>query len=298
MINSKDAILHLQTHIYDYNGLLPNEKEKKCKIIYTLHGVIPYYYMPFEKKKELLEGKLNKKEIRPFLEFLNEREIFQATSVSKADSLIVLCEAHKRAVRLLYNYSRPIFIVENATEFMDEEIRKIINAKKRKQKKFEKEKIKISYYNKKISLGMVLEAFSRLRDRYRLGLRIFKGEREKLPEEVEVVGWKKKSNTKELEELIDLYLTTDIFLQPVKTPNLFSKIVLDAMALQIPVVSCPSEYTFSSRTVEEICNSIEFIIKNREKVKIKVENAYNKVATENTWKKYVESVMEIASSFY
>jgi len=310
--NDGKSLIYLQTHTYEYNGLI--DGLKMGPMIYTMHSIIPYFYMNTKKRKELFEGKLSDKEIKKIKAegYRNEREKAQMSAAEKSDAIITISKTYKKVLEL-FKIKKPIYVLENTSEFagLDSQfISKITEKSNLMRDKFKHDNIILHCGNLYPGKGAtrLFKAFKEIRKNYSamlvlLGISkrrtqqmISYGLDERLIKDVLFVSPISKKNN--IGDLVQYYLASDLIIQPVITKVLYSKSTLDGMAVGKPVISCKSDYTIgSSETEKTIFNSFVFFKGNPEEVELVTNKAKEKVMEENTWKAYIPKLERIIKTF-
>ncbi|MBM3228562.1 glycosyltransferase family 4 protein [Candidatus Pacearchaeota archaeon] len=313
-LQNLNGILHLQTHTWEYRGFLDKILAgKKQTLIYGLHAIIPYFYLKEKDKIPFLEGKLESSQLNSLITNLSEREKAQLSAMEKSDYLFTISKNHKRVLELL-NIKKTIHVFENVSDFYDlprEMIEKAEEDAIKLRESFRKEKV-ILYcgriYPKK-GANCLFESFKKIRKNYPPSQLILLGTKEKMKEEmmqyglnenildsVTFVPWIEKLDENSAKSMLKYFLASDVLIQPMITPELYSKSVIDAMTVGIPTISCKSPYTIgSSENAEAVFNSFIKIQENPEKVQEVVKRARQKVALENTWDSYISRLEKIVS---
>lgn len=306
------GVFHLQTHTWEHNGLLDMVDWENSTLIYGLHAVIPYYHMGEEEKKALLSGDLPQDKIKKFMEERpSEREKAQLRSIDKADHLLTISKNLKKILGAL-GIEKPSHVFENVSDVYDlpeEAIEEGYAHANDLRERFDEENILIysgRLYPKKGSSGL-LNSFRMIRESEPSSRLILLGSGENDMESLEKYGlheedkdkltlvpWINKSTREGVREYLGHILSSDVLIQPMITPELYSKSVIDAMSLGIPTITCESPYSIgSSENAEEIYDSFREFKESPGKVKEIVESARQKVERENTWDSYVSRLENI-----
>ncbi len=312
-LNDLKGVLHLQTHTWEYNGLLENIiNNGNLKTIYGLHAMIPYYYyMDAKDKISLLKGEFSQDYLNKAIEALSEREKAQLSAIERADYLFTISKNHKKVLEL-FGVEKPIHIFENVSDFYDLS-KEVINEAREESKRFrgftEKENILLycgKIYPRKGSKRL-FESFKKIREEYPSSDLILLGTGEEKKEEmirlgldeglvdsVTFVPWIDKTEESSVRDMLKYFLASDVLIQPMITPELYSKAVIDAMSVGVPTISCESPYTIGSSEDEEaIFNSFVEFKENPKKVQEIVIRAKEKIALENTWNSYISRLEKI-----
>ncbi len=311
-LNELNGIVHLQTHTWEYNGFLDQIIENgDIKIIYGLHSIIPYYYMKKEEKISFCKGGLNKLNLEKLIYNLSKREKAQLSAIKKADHLFTISKNHKRFLEL-FGIKKPIYVFENVSDFYGlpkEIIKKSREESVRFRESLGKDNI-ILYcgriYPKKGSKRL-FESFNRIKEKYPSSGLILLGVGEEIKEErarhglnediindITFVPWIEKNKKSSIKTILRYFLASDVLIQPMITPELYSKSVIDAMTIGVPTITCESPYTIgSSENEENIFNSFVEIKENPGEVQEIVIRAKEKIALENTWDSYISRLEKI-----
>jgi len=308
-----EGIFHLQTHIWEESGYLEKiAKNINSKIIYTIHAIIPYFYLNGNEKELFLEGKLEQGKYDKIInEKMSKREQSQLTAINRANYLFVIAENHRKVLQRM-NIKKPIHVFENISDIDSMEKDSLNNSKEngmQLREKLASENV-ILYcgrlYPKKGSFGL-FDAFNKINKNYGNSKLILLGcgensidtlidyglKRENL-KDIIFVPWIKKDTLANKEEFLKYYYASDVLVQPMITERLYAKTVIDAMAIGLPAISCKSEYTIgTSRNAGEIFNSFVQFKENPEEVKKIINKAKKKVQEENTWNNYISKMRAI-----
>ncbi|MBU2612590.1 MAG: glycosyltransferase family 4 protein, partial [Nanoarchaeota archaeon] len=242
----------------------------------------------------------------------SQRERSQLTAIPKTDHIFTISKKHKSILEMM-EIKKPIHVFENVTDFYnipDETIAKAYG----EGKKF-KESLGIQnlilycgrLYPKKGSLGL-FDSFKKIRKEYPSTQMVLLGANEEMAKEMisygldeeslkhtSFVPWIVRSNEDE-SKFLNYFLASDVLIQPMITPELYSRAVIDAMALGIPAISCESPYTIgSSQNSQAIFESFIKIKENQKEVEKIVQKAKEKIKRENTWDSYISRLEKIIS---
>ncbi len=313
-LKNLNGIIHLQTHTWEYRGLLDKILAgKKQTLIYGLHAIIPYYHIKESDKIPFLDGGFPQSYANSLINNLSEREKAQLSAIDKSDYLFTISKNHKKALEL-FGIQKPIHVFENVSDFYDlpEEIIKETNNKALEfRESLRKENILLycgRIYFKK-GANCLFESFKKIRKEYPSSQLVLLGTKEEMKEEmirygldetiansITFVPWIKKLERNSIKDILKYFLASDVLIQPMITPELYSKSVIDAMTLGIPTITCKSPYSIgSSEDMGAIFNSFTKIQENSEEVREIVNKAKKKVASENTWDSYISRLEEIVS---
>jgi len=310
--DKKEGIFHLQTHTWEYNNLLGEiVKNPSSKLIIYLHAVIPYFYMSRENQKFFLEGNFSQDEVNSFIEQnLSSREKAQLGAILKSDHLITISHNHKKALENL-NFKKDITVLENVTNFLDldEEILWKSDIKSKKLKNFLGSENVLLYCGnlyKGKGADFLFDSFKMIKSEYPSSSLIILGVGESERQRLERYGLEKSFskdihlfdwmdwNGENTSEFLKYYFAADVLIQPVITPELYPRTVVDAMALGIPSITCSSPYTIgSSGSSEEIFNSFKYFKENPVEISKITKFAKEKIRKENTWDYYISNLEKI-----
>lgn len=311
LLNNLEGILYLQTHTWEYNGFLDLIKGRDSKIIYGLHAIIPYYHMREKDKISFLKGELPASKFKEIIENrLSKREKAQLSAIGKSDHILTISKNHKKVLKIL-GVEKPIHVFENVSDFFDlseETLEKSRESALNFRKELDVENIILycgKIYEKKGSFGL-FDSFRMIRDKYPSSKLVLLGSGESVKEKLLLNGlneedlphmtfipWINKQKG-EVNEFLRYFLASDVLVQPMITMELYSKSVIDAMALDIPTITCESPYTIgSSESADAIYNSFVQIKENPEEVQKIVMKAKEKVKLENTWDSYISRLEKI-----
>ena len=162
-------------------------------------------------------------------------------------------------------------------------------------------------YPKKGSFGL-FDSFKKIKNEYPYSKLVLLGAHEGMAEEMASYGldkknlenvvfvpWIKKSDENE-KKIWSYFLACDVLIQPMITPELYSRAVVDAMALGIPAITCKSPYTIgSSENSQKIFESFVKMKENPEETARIVQKAKIKAMHENTWNSYISRLEDIIS---
>lgn len=315
-LEEKKGIFHLHTHTWEYDKMLEKiALNTSSRIIYYLHAVIPYYYLSSEEKKAFLENNLPLEHMKnTIMKKLSSKERAQLTAIEKSDYLITINKTHKKALEFL-GVNKKIGVLENFSDFSDFDDSTFLKRGRKAddfREELNKENILLycgNFYLRKGSFRLI-DSFVKIKKEFPSSMLILLGARERdvkelidkrfnkdILSDMLIVPWIDKSKTNSKEEFLKYYLSSDVLIQPMITEELYSKSVIDAMALGIPTITCKSPYTIgSSKTGGEIYNSFKYIKENPEKVKEIIESARRKVLRENTLENYISNLEKIIFS--
>lgn len=310
-----NGVLYLQTHTWEYNGLLDLMMENNDSIlIYSLHAIIPYFFMSPKNKIAFLNGDLPVSHITDIIDNqLSSKEHAQLSAIDKSDHILTISKNHKRVLELL-GIKKPISIFENVSDVYDlppEVLTKSIDNAKIVRTNINEENVILycgNIYPKKGAFSL-FESFKMIRERYPSSHLILLGSGENSKEKlfsyglsedeldsVSLVPWISKTNQNFREKVLKYFLASDVLIQPMITPELYSKAVIDAMTLGVPTITCQSPFTVgSSETSEAIYDSFTYFKENSKDVKEIVIKARKKIKRENTWDSYISRLEKIIS---
>jgi glycosyltransferase involved in cell wall biosynthesis len=314
---NENAIFYLQTHTWEHENLLEKIQNNPAAImIYNLHAIIPYYALPREQKKQLLNGELDYSILENIIKYkMTDRERLQLSAMNRADCLLTISQAHKTILDRMIQ--KPTYVFENISDI--ESLNPEIIEEGKEKGKFLRESLEADnvllycgrVYEQK-GAHSLFEAFDKIRENYpstkmlivgpgeerrenlfKYGLR-----RENL-EDVILIPWINKTDRNSQTEVLKHYFASDALIQPMITEELYAKTVLDAMSLGIPAISCRSPYTIGrSEDSDAITESFNYIKQNPELVQKITDRARVKVARENTWESYIKRMNEIVTPQY
>jgi glycosyltransferase involved in cell wall biosynthesis len=304
--------VHLQTHAWEAQGALNELNSLKINLIYTLHAIIPYLFLPTEEKKAFLNGDLPSSRIEEIIsQKMDDKQKMQIKTMQRADSLIVISKNHKKVLKRM-GIEKPIYVFENPSDIDETEKEMIKKAKRigeRIKERSDTDNLFVycgSIYGIKGSFDL-FEAFHELRKTRKDSKLILLGggnlTKEELIEKglklndlesLIMVPWINPTTKKGKQELLGHYFASKALIQPMITDELYSKTVIDAMHLGIPTITCKSDYTIgTSKNANEIYDALKEIEQNPAKTQEVVKRAQEKVKRENTWKGYIERLEAI-----
>jgi glycosyltransferase involved in cell wall biosynthesis len=311
LIKNKEGILHLQSHTWEYERYLDKISKNK-KIIYTLHSILPYYYLEPKEKEKFLEGKIKFDDFKKnVLKKMLNREKSQLKILEKADYLFTISKNHKKILKLM-NVNSPIYVFENVTDFENFSEREIGILKKEAdilKNKINSENILL--YSGRIGnwkgTPEIFDALRKIKKDYISTKLIILGDNGMNKENLKKLGfdedisnslffipWIDKNSDEGKKEFLKYYLVADILIHPMITEELYSKTVIDAMYIGLPTITCKSPYSIgSSKNSKEIFESFNYFKENPEKIQQIIKIAKIKTKKENTWKAYLSKMEKI-----
>ena len=314
-LKKKKGIFHLQTHTWEYEGLLRDiTQNSESKLIYNLHAIIPYFYLNVEDKDKFLKGKLSVEEMVARVDpKMNSREKAQLSAIKKADYLFTISQNHKTVLERM-EVNKPIYVFENVSDFNSIE-KNTLNAAKISSSKF-RDDLNVdnvilycgNLNGRKGSSGL-FGAFEEIKNEYPSSKLILLGSgeerkehlfasglHEKNLEDIILIPWINKIAPEGQAEFLKHYYAADVLVQPMITEGLFSKTVIDAMNTGLPTITYKSPYSIgTSRTKDEIVNSFMYMKDNPKEIESLVKSAKEKVKKENTWDSYISRMSKIIS---
>ena len=312
-IKKKKGVFHLQTHTWEYEGLLKDiAQTPESKMIYNLHAIIPYFYLNVEDKDRFLEGKLSVEEMMIRVDpRMNSREKAQLSAIKKADYLFTISQSHKTILERM-RVNKPIYIFENVSDFNSIE-KDTLNAAKISGSRF-RDNLNVDnvlLYCGNLSYGKgsfgLFDAFKEIRKTYSSSKLVLLGSGEDRKEylfsaglhkndleNIVLIPWINKNAPEGQSEFLKYYYAADVLVQPMITEGLFAKTVIDAMNMGLPTITCKSPYSIgTSRTKDEIVNSFMYMKDNPKEVESLIKSAKEKVKKENTWDSYISRMNKI-----
>jgi len=312
-ISENSGVYHLHTHTWEHEGLLSKiVKNPNSKMLYTLHAIIPY--QRFNEKDDFLNGRISYENMmRRVMPDMSGKEMSQLSAIKKTDSLLVISEAHKKILERM-KIDKPVHVFENVSDvscFSED----VLAAGRDCGEKF-REELGVEnlmfycggIYGNKGTLRL-LEAFQEIKGIYSSSKLMLLGSGNKERErtffegvdkenlkDVILIPWIYKDTPEKQIDFFKYHYASDVLIHPMITENLFSRTVIDAMALGLPTITCKSPYSIgSSRTKEEIVESFIYMKENPVEVDGLVKVAKEKVRRENSWDSYISRVEEVVS---
>jgi glycosyltransferase involved in cell wall biosynthesis len=312
-LSGKEGVFHLQTHTWQYDGLLERIiTNKNQKLIYNLHAIIPYFYMGEKQKKDFLDGKLDYQRIKEGIEGkMSGREKAQLELFSKVDYLFAISKNHKKVLDLM-GVRTPTYVFENLSDLSSADEETFLKASALSgafREKIGAENVLLYCGRVEKSKGSfgLFDSFRKVRSEFPSSKLILLGTGEDrakkllslglggdLIGDIEFVPWEDKNTVLGKINFLKYYLSADVLVQPVITDELYSKTVIDAMSVGIPAITCKSPYTIgSSASADDIFKSFVFMKENPCEVHRITKLAKDKVMKENTWDSYISRLSGI-----
>jgi glycosyltransferase involved in cell wall biosynthesis len=315
-LKNRNGVFHLHTHAWESEGITEAISENpNSKLVYTLHAIIPYYYLPEDKKNLFLEGKVGPEIMIDIINNkMTARERLQLDAIEKSDYLIAISEGHKLVLEKM-GIEKPIQVLENvvSNEFDDLEIiehAKLLGGSLREDINAENVLLYCRKLCSKKESNTLINSFSKIREKYPntklilLGVNeehkfhlVNLGLRNECLEDIVFTPWIDKDVENGKAQLLKYYFASDVLIQPMITDGLYSKAVIDAMKIGLPSITCKSPYTIgTSKSADEIFEAFNYLKTHPLEVKVIMDLAKEKVERENNWDYYISKLNQLVNS--
>jgi glycosyltransferase involved in cell wall biosynthesis len=302
------SVVHFHTHTFEYDNAtqILLERLGNPPSIYTLHQLIPYVRIHWKEKLKLLKGELSPERLGVIRGGgYRGREKAQETLMKKVDAIVTISKSHKIALDFLYpEWKHKTYAIPNGVGFHKyRNDRTVEKSAQVLRKKYGGQKIMIyvGRLEKQKDPDDVFRAFERILETHPQTTLVLVG-----PEEKDRLLLQRYGVTKEVgkrikfagwcrgEDLAAHYKMADVLVQPLITPELYAMVVLEAVSVGLPVISCPGELTFGNcYGVENIVKTLKYIFDHESEVKKELRAKIAVVDEHYSEKSYVLKHLEL-----